>query len=88
MRKLIILSLYACMFFFGLAFYEYYRKWHLIAVSSAIFFITIVASVLTKSLITFKAVYDITVFGIAISLLIWFLEAIFQMALACLHQQH
>jgi len=75
-KKIIIVSLYSCIFFFGLAFYEYYKKLYLIAASSSMLIIVLIASIFTRTLITFKYIYDITTFGIAASLLIWFLYSL------------
>ena len=77
-KKLIIVSLYACIFFFGLSFREYYKKWHLIAISTTIFVIIILAAIFTRTLITFKNIYDITTFGIAVSMLVWFIHGFFE----------
>jgi diguanylate cyclase (GGDEF)-like protein len=76
-KKIIMCSLYACIFFFGMAFREYYRKWHLVAVSSTIFIIVILAAIFTRTLITFKYIYDITYFGIAVSFVVWFFHSLF-----------
>ncbi|MBN2882087.1 MAG: hypothetical protein JXN10_01050, partial [Clostridia bacterium] len=76
-KKIIICSLYACIFFFGMAFREYYNKWHLVAVSSTIFIIVLLAAIFTGTLITFKYIYDITNFGIVVSLVVWFIHSLF-----------
>lgn len=75
-KKMIILFLYSCIFFFGLAFKEHYKKWFLISISSSVLAIVIVAAIFTKTLITFKYIYDITSIGLAASLLLWFLYSL------------
>ncbi len=75
-KKFIIVFLFAFIFFFGLAFREYYKKWHLVAISSSMFLIVSIAALFTKNLITFKYIYNVATFGIILSLLIWFIHSL------------
>ncbi|MFO7612733.1 MAG: GGDEF domain-containing protein [Clostridia bacterium] len=70
-KKIIILSLFACIFFLGLSFSKYFNSRQSVILSSVLFVLVVLSALLVGNLILFKQLYNVFISAISFNFIIW-----------------
>ncbi|MBN2557616.1 MAG: diguanylate cyclase [Clostridia bacterium] len=74
-RKIIILALFACIFFLGLSFSKYFNSRQSVILSSVLFGLVLLSALLVGNLVLFKQMYNVFVPAITFNFIIWIIVA-------------